>query len=210
MSAAWQLTWRAALLAPTRRWCCPPCGATSCSCWPTWSTRRTRGSGKVGAHCPLSSAWALHVLKLCLPPLPAELSGPAPAHRGAERRPFIRLHMLQTCCRSESRVPRPVVFLGLPCPWESGAAFSAHHPLKELSGSGVAAVPPRAESAFLLGKLVHGAPRLVMPYVAPILKALVAKLRSAATAPLPLPLPLPLAPALPGAKGAAKCAPPEC
>lgn len=55
-----------------------------------------------------------------------------------------------------------------------------------------------AESAFLLGKLIHGAPRLVLPYVAPIEKALVAKLRSAT---LPPP---PLAPAGPTAK-AAKC-----
>lgn len=57
-----------------------------------------------------------------------------------------------------------------------------------------------AESAFLLGKLIHGAPRLVLPYVAPIEKALVAKLRSAAL------LPAPLTAVLPGSKAAAKCA----
>lgn len=57
-----------------------------------------------------------------------------------------------------------------------------------------------AESAFLLGKLIHGAPRLVLPYVAPVLKALVAKLRTAAM----LPAPLTPAPA-PGTKAAAKC-----
>lgn len=37
-----------------------------------------------------------------------------------------------------------------------------------------------AEGAHLLGCLIHSAPRLVMPYVGPILKALVSKLRSAA------------------------------
>ena len=36
-----------------------------------------------------------------------------------------------------------------------------------------------AEGAHLLGCLIHSAPRLVMPYVGPILKALVSKLRSA-------------------------------
>ena len=36
-----------------------------------------------------------------------------------------------------------------------------------------------AESAYLLGCLIHSCPRLVMPYVWPILKALVAKLRMA-------------------------------
>eukprot|EP00891_Asterochloris_glomerata_P006787 jgi/Astpho2/6787/fgenesh1_pm.00103_%23_6_t len=37
----------------------------------------------------------------------------------------------------------------------------------------------REESAYLLGCLIHSCPRLVMPYVWPILKALVAKLRMA-------------------------------
>ena len=36
-----------------------------------------------------------------------------------------------------------------------------------------------AEGAHLLGCLIHSAPRLIMPYVGPILKALVSKLRSA-------------------------------
>ncbi len=36
-----------------------------------------------------------------------------------------------------------------------------------------------AEGAHLLGCLIHSAPRLVMPYVGPILKALVSKLRCA-------------------------------
>ncbi|KAK9806315.1 hypothetical protein WJX72_010074 [[Myrmecia] bisecta] len=39
----------------------------------------------------------------------------------------------------------------------------------------------REESAHLLGCLIHSAPRLVMPYVSPILKALVAKLRTSST-----------------------------
>lgn len=34
-----------------------------------------------------------------------------------------------------------------------------------------------AESAHLLGRLIKACPRLVLPYVSPILKALVAKLR---------------------------------
>jgi hypothetical protein len=38
----------------------------------------------------------------------------------------------------------------------------------------------RAESASLLGRLIHNAPQLVLPYVSPIEKALVGKLRSAA------------------------------
>ena len=58
---------------------------------------------------------------------------------------------------------------------------------------------PPAESAFLLGKLIHGAPRLVLPYVAPIEKALVAKLRSATL--LPPPLAAPAGPATKPAKG---------
>lgn len=36
-----------------------------------------------------------------------------------------------------------------------------------------------AESAYLLGALIHACPRLVLPYVSAILKALVAKLRAA-------------------------------
>ena len=40
--------------------------------------------------------------------------------------------------------------------------------------------PPHAESASLLGRLIHNAPQLVLPYVSPIEKALVGKLRSAA------------------------------
>ena len=39
--------------------------------------------------------------------------------------------------------------------------------------------PPLAESAKLLGVLIASAPSLVLPYTAPILKALVAKLRAA-------------------------------
>jgi hypothetical protein len=62
-------------------------------------------------------------------------------------------------------------------------------------------VPNPAESAFLLGKLIHGAPRLVLPYVAPIEKALVAKLRSATL--LPPPLAAPAGPAAKPAKGRA-------
>lgn len=49
---------------------------------------------------------------------------------------------------------------------------------------------PLVQSALLLGRLIHSAPRLVAPYVSPVLKALVAKLRSALLPPL-LPLPLP-------------------
>ena len=37
-----------------------------------------------------------------------------------------------------------------------------------------------AESASLLGRLIHNAPQLVLPYVSPIEKALVGKLRTAA------------------------------
>lgn len=37
---------------------------------------------------------------------------------------------------------------------------------------------PFAESAHLLGRLIHACPRLVLPYVSAILKALVAKLRT--------------------------------
>ncbi len=36
------------------------------------------------------------------------------------------------------------------------------------------------ESASLLGRLIHNAPQLVLPYVSPIEKALVGKLRTAA------------------------------
>ena len=39
-----------------------------------------------------------------------------------------------------------------------------------------------AESALLLGKLIHACPRLVLPYVPPILKALVSKLRASGPA----------------------------
>ncbi len=56
---------------------------------------------------------------------------------------------------------------------------------------------PRAESALLLGKLIHACPRLVLPYVPPILKALVAKLRTAGPA-------LIAGPAPPGAGANAK------
>lgn len=38
-----------------------------------------------------------------------------------------------------------------------------------------------AGSAHLLGRLINACPRLVLPYVSPILKALVAKLRLAPT-----------------------------
>ena len=46
-----------------------------------------------------------------------------------------------------------------------------------------------AEGAHLLGCLIHSAPRLVMPYVVPILKALVSKLKSASMPLIILPSP---------------------
>ena len=41
----------------------------------------------------------------------------------------------------------------------------------------------REESARLLGVLIHAAPKLVLPYTAPVLKALITKLRAAAAGP---------------------------
>ena len=46
---------------------------------------------------------------------------------------------------------------------------------------------PAAESAWLLGRLVASSPRLVLPYVPPIFRTLVAKLRANVTLMLPLP-----------------------
>jgi hypothetical protein len=45
----------------------------------------------------------------------------------------------------------------------------------------------REASASLLGKLIRAAPRLILPYVSPVIKALVVKLRSAASLPSLLP-----------------------